>query len=190
MLVGVNLLVETGPIGDLVKHGNLLKLRCNSTQVPDLDPEEMIGELERRWERKKTRNKRQIEAHQLIQLPKRTQDENLMRGLIKEFANLQNVSQITACLLIPRAVGQSIPWGIRTMNLTKIEKNETTHCEPKPVVEWQEQITTIRKQWKFMCYQDDCEKLLNHVFTRTQSSFFSFGTTNMGYCCYDEQRKM
>lgn len=40
-----------------------------------------------------------------------------------------------------------------------------------------------------MGYQASCEKLLNNVFTRPQSSFFSFGTTNMGYCSYDEQRK-
>ena len=32
-----------------------------------------------------------IQAEQTIQLPKQTQEENLMLGLIEEFANLQNV---------------------------------------------------------------------------------------------------
>ena len=50
-----------------------------------------------------------IEAEQLIYLPRRTPEENLMVGLKKEFANLQNVTQITACLPIPRVVGESVP---------------------------------------------------------------------------------
>jgi len=50
-----------------------------------------------------------IRAEQLIYLPRRTREENLMVGVIKEFANLQNVTQITACLPIPRVVGESVP---------------------------------------------------------------------------------
>lgn len=70
-----------------------------------------------------------------------------MLGLIKEFANLQNVSQLTACSPIPRAVGESIPWRILAMNLTIEErKNETTRCEQKPVIGWKEQVEKIRKQ--------------------------------------------
>ena len=76
----------------------------------------------------KVRNRRQVETEQLIYLPKKAPEENLMLGLIKEFSNLQNVTQITACLPIPRAVGESVPWGILTMNLTNLRyKNETTH---------------------------------------------------------------
>ena len=67
------------------------------------------------------RNKRQQDTEQLINIPKEMPEENLMLGLIKGFANLQNVTQITACLPIPRAVGESIPWGILTMNLTNLE---------------------------------------------------------------------
>ena len=67
------------------------------------------------------RNKRQIETEQVIDIPKQMSEENLLVGLTKEFANLQNVMQITACLPIPRAVGESIPWGILTMNLTNLE---------------------------------------------------------------------
>jgi len=49
-----------------------------------------------------------IKAEQLIYIPRRTPEKNLMIELIKEFANLQNVTQITACLPIPRAVGESV----------------------------------------------------------------------------------
>jgi len=43
-----------------------------------------------------------------------------MIGLIKEFANLQNVTQITACLPVPRAVGESVPWGNSTRHARKL----------------------------------------------------------------------
>lgn len=59
--------------------------------------------------RKEIRNKRQIETDQSIYLPRKTWSESLMLGLMKEFANLQKVSQMTACLTIPRTVSESIP---------------------------------------------------------------------------------
>jgi len=61
-----------------------------------------------------------IKAEQLIYLPRRTPEENLMIGLKKEFGNLQNVTQITACLPIPRAVGESVPWGNSTRHARKL----------------------------------------------------------------------
>lgn len=70
--------------------------------------------------------KSQTEIEQLILFLRKTPEENLMLGLIKEFANLQNISRLTTCLPTPRAGSESIPWGILTMYLTK---NETTHCE-------------------------------------------------------------
>lgn len=66
----------------------------------------------------KMRIKSQTETEQLIFFLRKTPEDNLMLGLIKEFANLQNVSQLTACSPIPRAVGESIPWRILAMNLT------------------------------------------------------------------------
>lgn len=134
-----------------VNYGGALGLGCNFTQIPEFDPDK----LEISWMRdkgkseylpgqselkKKTRNKRQ--AEELIYLPRRTQEENLMVGSIKGFANFPNVTQITACLPIPRAVGEFVPWGILTINLTNLEhRNVTAHCEPRPVVGWQEQVT-------------------------------------------------
>jgi len=61
-----------------------------------------------------------IKAEQLIYLPRRTPEENLIIGLIKEFANLQNVTQITACLPIPRVVRESVPWGNSTRHARKL----------------------------------------------------------------------
>ncbi|XP_055648591.1 uncharacterized protein LOC129783006 [Falco peregrinus] len=131
------------------------------------------------------RNKRQIETEQVIDIPKQMAEENLMVGLIKEFANLQNITQITACLPIPKAVGESIPWGILTMNLTNLEhKNETNYCEQRPVTQWYEQVKVTRKQWKTPGSLADCEKLLNYVFTKIGR----FKT--VGWCSYDEQFKI
>ena len=93
------------------------------------------------------RNKRQIETEQVIDIPKQMAEENLMVGLIKEFANLQNIAQITACLPIPRAVGESIPWGILTMNLTKLEYgNETVDCKQEPRETWELQKVKVGEE--------------------------------------------
>jgi len=124
-----------------------------------------------------------IKAEQLIYLPRRTPEENLMIGLIKEFANLQNVTQITACLPIPKAVRESVPWGILTTNLSNKEpKNDGTHCEQVPIVKWQERIDYVRKQWKTPGSRTNCKKLLNYVFV--QIVFPS-----IGWCAYDEPAK-
>ena len=88
-----------------------------------------------------------IEVEQLIYLPRGNAEENLMVGLIKEFANLQNVTQMTACRPIPRAVGESVPWGILTTNLSsKKSNNDSTYCEQVPVVGWQKQIDYVKKK--------------------------------------------
>jgi len=124
-----------------------------------------------------------IKAEQLIYLPRRTPEENLMIGLIKEFANLRNVTQMTACLPVPRAVGESVPWGILTTNLSNKEPNNNgTHCEQLPVVEWQEQISYVKKQWKTPGSKTNCEKLLNYVFVQIV-------LPNIGWCAYDEPVK-
>jgi len=125
-----------------------------------------------------------IEAEQLIHLPRRTPKENLMVGLIKEFANLQNVTQITACLPIPRAVGEPVPRGILTTNLgSEKSNNDGTYCEQVPVVEWQERIDYVKKQWKTPGNRADCEKLLNYVFVKIGRFH------NVGWCTYDEPVK-
>jgi len=106
-----------------------------------------------------------------------------MVGLIKEFAHLQNVTQITACLPIPRAVGELVPWGILTSNLSsETSKNDGTHCEQVPVAEWQEQIDYVKKQWKTPGSRANCEKLLNYVFVQTVFP-------NVDWCAYDELMK-
>lgn len=107
------------------------------------------------------------QTEQLILFLRKSPDENLILELIEKFANLQNVSQLTACLPIPRAVGESIPWGILTMNLTIEEhENETTCCEQKPLIGWKEQLEKIRKQWKSPGNRADGEKFPNYTFTK------------------------
>jgi len=124
-----------------------------------------------------------IEAEQLIYLPRGTPEENLMVGLIKEFANLQNVTQITACLPIPKAVGESVPWGILTRNLSsKKSKTDISHCEQVPVVGWQERVAYVKKQWRTPGSRANCEKLLNYVFVQIV-------LPNIGWCVYDEPVK-
>ncbi|XP_061854185.1 uncharacterized protein LOC133625630 [Colius striatus] len=55
--------------------------------------------------------------------------ENLVVGLIRDFGMIQNVSKITACLPLPQAAGEPIPWGIipiTTMPETSV--NFTWNC--------------------------------------------------------------
>lgn len=95
------------------------------------------AEADRSRLRAESGNPLSTEAEQLIHIPGRTPEENLMIGLIKEFANLQNVTQITACLPIPRAVGESVPRGILTRNLSSEEHEiDTTKCKQVPAVGW------------------------------------------------------
>jgi len=144
----------------------------------------MMGTLSRVLEAKPgSANPLPIEAEQLIYLPRRTPEENLMVGLKKEFANLQNVTQITACLPIPRVVGESVPWGILTNLSSEKSNNDGTYCEQVPVVEWQEQIGYVKKQWKTPGNREDCEKLLNYVFIKIGRFH------NVGWCTYDEPVK-
>lgn len=42
--MGANFEVKTESEGELVRHGNLLKLRWTSAPVPDLNPNEMASE--------------------------------------------------------------------------------------------------------------------------------------------------
>lgn len=71
------------------------------------------------------------------------------------------------CLQVSRAVGESIPWGILTVDLTTEEhKNEMTHCEQEPVTGWKEQVEKIRKQWKSPGKRADCEKFPNYIFNK------------------------
>ncbi|RMB91385.1 hypothetical protein DUI87_32176 [Hirundo rustica rustica] len=55
--------------------------------------------------------------------------ENLVVGLIRDFGMVQNVSRITACLPLPKAAGEPIPWGIVPVG--------QWHCHCKCYVELQ-----------------------------------------------------
>lgn len=69
----------------------------------------------------------QVET-QVITIPNTIRAENVMIGLIKDFARMQNTSRITACLPIPKAAGDPISWGIITSKLPEIPDNKTIAC--------------------------------------------------------------
>ncbi|RMC03807.1 hypothetical protein DUI87_19560 [Hirundo rustica rustica] len=72
--------------------------------------------------------------------------ENLVVGLIRDFGIMQNVSRITACLPLPKAAGEPIPWGIVPVGqLPNATVNVTWNCkvETKEKGEWVERLRKI-----------------------------------------------
>ncbi|RMB89058.1 hypothetical protein DUI87_34516 [Hirundo rustica rustica] len=71
--------------------------------------------------------------------------ENLVVGLIRDFGMVQNVSRITACLPLPKAAGEPIPWRIVPVGqLPNATVNVTWNCkvETKEKGEWKESNLT------------------------------------------------
>ncbi|XP_058701178.1 uncharacterized protein LOC131582363 [Poecile atricapillus] len=96
------------------------------------------------------------------------EQENLVVGLIRDFGKVQNVSRITACLPLPQAAGEPIPWGIIPIPLLpETADNTSTVCQ-KTV-----QKVVVRPE-------EDCMKLPNSQFTRIR------GFNGVGWCSYDE----
>ncbi|XP_056359665.1 uncharacterized protein LOC130259431 [Oenanthe melanoleuca] len=89
---------------------------------------------------KKRRELRDIEAavHQS------REQENLVVGLIRDFGMVQNVSRITACLPLPQAAGEPIPWGIIPIPLLpKTVENTSTVCH---IERKEREIVTVKKE--------------------------------------------
>ncbi|XP_039244338.1 uncharacterized protein LOC120324666 [Pipra filicauda] len=65
-----------------------------------------------------------------LQIPDReVEQENLVVGLIRDFGKAQNVTKITACLPMPHAAGDPIPWGIIPVpEIPRMFKNTTWNC--------------------------------------------------------------
>ncbi|XP_053911768.1 uncharacterized protein LOC128850785 isoform X6 [Cuculus canorus] len=130
------------------------------------------------------RVKRAIESTQLPQvmnIPRGDPEENLIIGLIKDFAKMQNTSRITACLPLPKTAGEPIKWGIMTFPFPKNVGNNTV-CKQEMRVLQVKQKQYIKQQWKLPGRREDCYKLLNHQFVQS-NSMFSFG--DVGWCTYD-----
>ncbi|XP_037981563.1 uncharacterized protein LOC119696099 [Motacilla alba alba] len=80
--------------------------------------------------------------------------ENLVVGLIRDFGIMQNVTKITACLPLPQAAGEPIPWGIIPITeMPESFKNVSWTCQtvPKSVVEWKDVCKTIRTMTEADC---------------------------------------
>ncbi|TRZ17796.1 hypothetical protein HGM15179_009267 [Zosterops borbonicus] len=118
-----------------------------------------------------------------VGLPRNSKQENLVVGLIRDFGKTQNVSSITACLPLPHAAGDPIPWGIIPITeMPPITRNGTKECrkELHNRTEWTVKTTTLRKQWSSPGSRGDCEALPN-------SKFITIGRfKNVGWCEYDE----
>jgi len=71
--------------------------------------------------RKGSRRKRegQVPWTQVVQIPHRQPSENLLVGLIKDFAIMKGTDRITACLPNPKATGDPLEWGITTCHCPK-----------------------------------------------------------------------
>ncbi|XP_063257959.1 uncharacterized protein LOC134552841 [Prinia subflava] len=77
--------------------------------------------------------------------------ENLIIGLIRDFGMVQNVSRITACLPLPQAAGEPIPWGIIPIPLPhEIAENISTVCH---IERKEREIVTVKKNvWNAALY--------------------------------------
>lgn len=73
------------------------------------------------------------------------EQENLVVGLIRDFGIVQNVSRITACLPLPQAAGEPIPWGIIPIPLPpKATENTSTVCQ---IERKEKEIVTDKKEY-------------------------------------------
>lgn len=89
-----------------------------------------------------SRMKREAET-QVIKISNAVRAENVMIGLVKDFAKIQNTSRITACLPIPKAAGDPVNWGIITSKLPEIQKNKTIACKQVP-----ESRQVVKETWE------------------------------------------
>lgn len=112
--------------------------------------------------------------------------ENLIVGLIRDFGQVQNTTSITACLPLPKAAGDPIPWGIIpvgemppvTMNGTK-RCNEVMQNHTKMI----EETYTVRGQWSLPGQRSECMKLPNAVYSKIGR------LKDVGWCSYDIRKK-
>ncbi|XP_059347666.1 uncharacterized protein LOC132086202 [Ammospiza nelsoni] len=93
-----------------------------------------------------SRMKREVQTEtQVIKVSNAVRAENVMIGLVKDFAKMQNTSRITACLPIPKAAGDPVNWGIITSKLPEIQKNKTITCKLVPE---SRQVTETSLVWQ------------------------------------------
>lgn len=88
--------------------------------------------------------KKEVQAEtQVIKVSNTIRAENVMIGLVKDFAKMKNTSRKTACLPIPKAAGDPVSWGIITSKLPEIQKNKTIACRQVP-----ESRQIVKETWK------------------------------------------
>lgn len=93
-------------------------------------------------------------------IERNAEQENLVVGLIRDFGIMQNVTKITACLPLPQAAGEPIPWGIIPVTtMPESFKNVSWSCQlvPKQVVVWKDVCMTNRAMTR-----EECEKKPNY----------------------------
>lgn len=88
---------------------------------------------------------------------------------------------MTACLPLPKAAGDPIPWGIITSPLPQIGRNKTIQCKEIKTTEMVKSVGYCRE--RMVLYHSECERKRNYQFTKIDT--FS---GRLGWCIYDEQR--
>ncbi|XP_068868131.1 uncharacterized protein [Aphelocoma coerulescens] len=122
-------------------------------------------------------------TRQVLEDEIQTKPENLIVGLIRDFGQTQNVSAITACLPLPHAAGDPIPWGIiPAPDMPVSNRTVTLSCtqEIRSRTKLVNRTNVIRR--KTPRTRADCYKLPNAVFTRIGRF------QGVGWCEYDERQ--
>ncbi|XP_051626518.1 uncharacterized protein LOC127462093 isoform X3 [Manacus candei] len=118
-----------------------------------------------------------------LQIPNREiEQENLIVGLIRDFGKVQNVTKITACLPMPHAAGDPIPWGIIPVpEIPKMFKNITRNCKFVTIT-WSETVDVCLLSDKMMKKQ--CEQMPGYFRWVVIGTWVTSETINelKGYC--------
>ncbi|KAM7020577.1 uncharacterized protein M8220_017630, partial [Acridotheres tristis] len=133
---------------------------------------------------RKTRTVQQ--AKEIKNVQQELGQENLVVGLVRDFGKMQNVTAITACLPLPKAAGDPIPWGIIPLGEMPPEiVNGTRKCnkELRNRTRIVEEVYTYGGRWSTPKQRSECLKLSNPVFTKIGQH------KNIGWCAFEVNQK-
>ncbi|XP_063035582.1 uncharacterized protein LOC134431513 [Melospiza melodia melodia] len=120
-----------------------------------------------------------------LQFNRTEEQENLIVGLVRDFGKMQNVTKITACLPLPQAAGEPIPWGIIPIPDPPIIQNLTQTCYPQ-IREKLKKKTM--KEWSTVPKPSDVWQCRANEGRFEPKSGLYGGLNNYGWC-YDVQHK-
>lgn len=112
--------------------------------------------------------------------------ENLIVGLVRDFGQVQNTTSITACLPLPKAAGDPIPWGIIPVGeMPPVTMNGTKRCNKvmRNHTKMIEETYIVGGQWSSPGQRSECLKLPNAVYSKIGRF------KDVGWCSYDIRKK-